>query len=58
MNNIYVTYEKELKDFLTYEKGIRYLIKGLNDNTLKRFFVYERNEQFNKALNEWLTRNK
>ena len=58
MSVIYITYDKEIKDFLTYEKGIRYLVKGLNDKTLKRFYIYERNEHINKCLNEWLTRKK
>lgn len=49
---IYVTYNLELKKYL-WSKGISTLIHGLNPNTKNLFWVYERNEKLNKALDEW-----
>lgn len=58
MNVIYTTYDNTEVNFYTYQNGCRYILKGLNENSKKRFYVYERNEQFNKLLNEWLTSKK
>ena len=58
MNVIYTTYNTNEMKFYTYENGIKYLLKGLNEQSLNRFYVYKRNEEFNKLLNQWLTSKK
>ena len=52
MNIIYTCYSPKLKQFLK-DKECRYILVGLNPNTLKTFWVYERNEQLNNLLKEW-----
>ena len=51
-NDLFYCYSGKLKKFLS-GKGIRFLHKGLNDNTNKWFFVYQRDDEFYKALTEW-----
>lgn len=34
-------------------KGFRYKLIGLHPDTLNKFWVYIRNEQLNKSLDEW-----
>ena len=58
MNVIYTTYNTNEMKFYTYENGIKYILKGLNEQSLNRFYVYKRNEEFNKLLNQWLTSKK
>lgn len=54
----YITYNPQLKTFLT-NKGIRHGVCGLNPNSNKTFWVYDRTkEEFNKALDEWIANKK
>lgn len=54
MSIIYTTYDTGLKKFMK-ECGIRYLICGQSvSEPHSTFWVYERNDKFNTALNEWL----
>lgn len=55
-NYLFYCYSPKLKTYLT-EKGIKFLHKGLNENTLKNFWVYERNPQLNTLLTEWSLNN-
>lgn len=49
---IFTCYDINQKNF--FEKnGEHNLIYGLHPKTYKQFWVYERNEHFNKLLNEW-----
>ena len=55
MNNvIYITYDINMRNFLT-ERGIRYLILGQAPNPPhKTFYVYDKTtEEFKKALKDW-----
>lgn len=55
MSIIYTTYDTGLKKFMK-ECGIRYLICGQSvSEPHSTFWVYERNDKFNTALNEWLS---
>ena len=55
MRSVYLTYDVRLKQHLK-NKGFRYIICGLSPNEPHNtFWVYERNELFNEALNEWLS---
>ena len=55
MSNYYC-YSKPLKDFLK-SKNILSIDEGLNKNTMKIYWIYERCEDLNDYLNEW-TNNK
>ena len=60
MDNVfYITYNPQLKKFLE-EKDIRHGVCGINPNSNKTFWVYDRTkENFNNALDEWISnRNK
>lgn len=49
---IFTCYDIKQKKFFE-ENGEHNLIYGLHPKTLKSFWVYERNENFNKLLKEW-----
>ena len=51
-NCIYITYDINLKRYLI-ENGFRDIVYGLNPNTNRLFWVFERTDQFNKALANW-----
>lgn len=50
MSVIYVTYDKNLKDYLWKKYKIDNLIYGNHPKTDKPFWVYERNNELNIAL--------
>ena len=54
MDNVfYSTYNPQLKKFLT-DKGIGHGVCGINPNSNKTFWVYDRTKQeLNDALDEW-----
>lgn len=55
MLNVYLTYDVKLKTYLK-NKGFRYIICGLSPSEPHNtFWVYERTEEFNNTLNEWLS---
>ena len=56
MTNIYITYNPQLKDFLK-KKGLKFMVCGLNPNPPhKTFWVFDRSEEFNEILDEWISR--
>ena len=55
MSVIYTTYDTNLKQFMK-ERGIRFLICGQSvTEPHNTFWVYERNKEFNTALQSWLS---
>lgn len=56
MNNknqcFFITYDVKLKNYLS-SKNIKDIIYGLNPKTNRLFWVYERNNELNKCLDEW-----
>ena len=49
-------YDLNQKNFFK-SKGLKYLITGLNERSMRKFWVYERNDKLNNALNEWVETN-
>ena len=50
-------YMKNLNVYKHFEKcGFRDLLTGLHKNTLRQFWVYERDEYFNKCFEDWLSK--
>lgn len=56
MSVIFMCYDLNQKNFFK-SKGLKYLITGLNERSMRKFWVYERNNKLNKALNEWVETN-
>ena len=55
MRTVYLTYDVKLKQYLK-EKSFKYIICGLSPNEPHNtFWVYEKNDSFNEALNQWLS---
>ena len=50
-------YSYPLKNFLM-EHGEYVVVKGINPNTQKRYWVFERTISLDKLLTEWKTRKK
>lgn len=58
MSIIYTTYDTNFKKYMK-ECGIKYLICGQSvTEPHNTFWVYERNEKFNTALDKWLSNRK
>lgn len=58
MSVIYTTYDTNFKKYMK-ERGIRYLTCGQAvTEPHNTFWVYERNDKFNTALDEWLSNRK
>lgn len=58
MSIIYTTYDTNFKGYMK-ECGIRYLICGQSVSEPHNiFWVYERNDKFNAALDKWLSMRK
>ena len=53
MSILYTCYSVLLMKFLTVNKGLRYELVACNPNTMKEFWIFVRNEELNKALDEW-----
>jgi len=53
MSILYTCYSVPLMKFLTVNKGIRYELVACNPNTMKKFWIFVRDEKLNKALDEW-----
>lgn len=56
MSILYTCYSVPLMQFLTKNKRIRYELVACNPNTMKIFWIFIRNEELNKALDEWSAR--
>lgn len=50
--NLYNCYSLKLFHFLK-GKGFYYISKGLNDKTQLNYWVFEKTDDFKKALDEW-----
>ena len=57
MSKLYTCYSVPLMKFLTQEKGIKYELVASNPNTMKKFWIFIRNQKLNNALKEWTTGN-
>ena len=56
MSILYTCYSVPLMKFLTIDKRIRYELVACNPNTMKKFWIFIRDEKLNDALNEWSTK--
>lgn len=52
---LYCCYSLNLRRYLT-NCGIRYQLAALNPNSKKMFWVYIKNSELDKALDEWSAR--
>ena len=54
MNNVelYCCYSLNLREFL-YKNGMRYKLAALNPNSKSLFWVYVKDENLDRLLNEW-----
>lgn len=50
---VFVCHSRPLVRFLSKEKGLRYVVVGLNPNTKSKFWVFIQTEALGKALVEW-----
>lgn len=50
---IFACYSLPLMQYLVYQKGLRYEVVGLNENTGNKFWCFYRDEKLNNALLEW-----
>ena len=53
MSKLYTCYSIPLMKFLTESKKIRYELVACNPNTMKKFWIFVRDEKLNNALDEW-----
>lgn len=51
--NLFPCYSIALMKFLTEQKKIRYKITGINQNTMKTFYVFIDNEKLNNCINQY-----
>lgn len=49
---LFPCYSTKLVNFLI-QKGFKYQIVGLHENTKKKFWIFIRSEKLNKVLDEW-----
>lgn len=52
-SNVFVCHSRPLVRFLTQEKGLRYVVVGLNPTSLSKFWVFHQDEELGQALVEW-----
>ena len=55
MSNVYICYDKVQRNYF-YSKGLSDVVYGLHPKTMKPFWVFERNEEFNIAISEWISK--
>ena len=55
MNRYFYCYSYPLKNFLI-ENGLRYITNSVNQNTQKKFWVFEGTEELNRLLDVWKVR--
>lgn len=46
-------YDKQLADFLRYEKNITYITKAYADKTLKKFYLFHVSDELQQAIDEY-----
>ena len=54
---IYLTYDKNFHEYLK-KRNIVDLVYGLNPKSLKKFWIYKRDDAFNIELEKWLKNSK
>ena len=54
-NKYYYCYSYPQKKFLM-DNGEYVIVKGINPNSKKRYWVFEKNDKLDKLLTEWQTR--
>lgn len=52
-NKYYVCYSPKIFKFIRHEKKIDYIVTGLHRDTLKPFWLFEKDEQVKNALDEY-----
>ncbi len=52
MNEFYYCYSIKLQTFIK-AKGFRYICAGLNENTMRKFWLYKRTDELHAVLDEW-----
>ena len=52
---IFVCYDKAQRNYFR-DLGFKDILYGLHPKTLKKFWVFMRTNEFNKAFEEWLSR--
>lgn len=52
---VYVCYDITQRNFFR-DKGIKDAVYGLHPKSLKKFWVFCQTEEFNEAMQEWLSR--
>ena len=55
MNRYFYCYSYPLKTFLM-ESGLRYITHSVNQNTQKKFWVFEGTDELNRLLDVWRVR--
>lgn len=51
-NNIFYCYSCKLKDFLK-SQGFRFITKGLHPKSGRPFFMFEKSNELDLAINKW-----
>ena len=52
---IFICYDVKQKKYFE-RNGFKDLVSGLHKKTLKPFWIYERNEKFDKCFEDWLSK--
>jgi hypothetical protein len=52
-NNYFPCYSPNLYKYLKYNHNIPYIIKGINPNTNKTYWLFETTDQLQQILNQW-----
>lgn len=52
-SNVFICHSRPLVKFLTREKGLTYVVVGLNPTTLSKFWVFHQDKALGEALVEW-----
>ena len=52
---IFICYDRKQRNFFT-NNDFKDIVYGLHPKTLKQFWIYERNEKFDKCFKDWLER--
>jgi len=53
MDKYFFCYSTNLQQFLRYEKGLKFICTAFHDKTNKRFWLFERDEKLQEALQEY-----
>lgn len=53
--SVFICYDTNQKKYFE-QCGFKDLLTGLHKTTFHQFWVYERNERFNKCFEDWLSK--